>query len=155
MGCTFCATGQGGFTRQLSSEEIFEQVAELDSFVKRAGGSGLSNIVFMGMGEPLGNYKAVMSAIERIKGEIGISPRRITVSTVGLPPNIRKLADSNVPCNLAVSLHESDCEKRSKLMPANRRYGGLDEVSLSVNYVSIKCIWPPSLPQLSIHQSHH
>ena len=133
MGCVFCATGQMGFSRQLTSEEIFEQVAVYDCMVKRGGDErGVTNVVFMGMGEPLANYRNVMAAVRRINTDLGIGARKITVSTVGLPPNIDKLAVEPLQVNLAVSLHESDDGKRSALLPANRRYGGLATLMESV-----------------------
>ena len=116
-----------GFSRQLTAEEIFEQVAIYDSLVKQNGDSrGVTNVVFMGMGEPLANYRNVLKAVRMINAELGIGARKITVSTVGLAPNILKLAQEDVQVNLAVSLHESDDAKRSLLLPANARYGGLD-----------------------------
>ncbi len=134
MGCVFCATGQMGFARQLTAEEIFEQVANYDCLIRGEGGDGVSNVVFMGMGEPLANYRNVLKAAGRINKELGIGARKITISTVGLAPNIRKLAEEDMQLGLAVSLHESTDEKRSALLPANRRYGGLDELMDSVKY---------------------
>jgi len=133
MGCVFCATGQMGFARQLSSDEIFEQVARFSSELKRQNDPSkrLSNIVFMGMGEPLANYRNVQTAISRITSELGIGARRITVSTVGVVPSIRKLYKEDTdmpPVRLAVSLHNADDEERTKLLPANARYGGLAEL---------------------------
>lgn len=131
MACEFCATGQMGFARQLTPDEIFEQVARFHAELKGQG-ERLSNIVFMGMGEPLGNYRNVMAAIHRINDELGIGARKITVSTVGVVPNIRKLAEEDLQVRLAVSLHCSSDDERSELMPANKRYGGLDELMTSV-----------------------
>lgn len=131
MACEFCATGQMGFARQLTPDEIFEQVARFHTELKGQG-ERLSNIVFMGMGEPLGNYRNVMAAIHRINDELGIGARKITVSTVGVVPNIRKLAEEDLQVRLAVSLHCSSDDERSELMPANKRYGGLDELMTSV-----------------------
>jgi len=121
MGCVFCATGQMGFFRQLTSSEIFEQ-AQMFSAELRAKGQRLSNIVMMGMGEPLANYENVMEAVRRLNTELGIGHRHITISTVGLTPRIRKLADENAQVGLAVSLHQVNDEKRSALMPVNARY---------------------------------
>ena len=118
MACEFCATGQMGFARQLTPDEIFEQVARFHAELKGQG-ERLSNIVFMGMGEPLGNYRNVMAAIHRINDELGIGARKITVSTVGVVPNIRKLAEEDLQVRLAVSLHCSSDDERSELMPAN------------------------------------
>ena len=156
QGCIFCATGQMGFTRQLTPDEIFEQVSRFASELaqeekeqqrqsKRDGNSQtqqhgrskrLSNIVFMGMGEPLANYKNVVKAIRRIQSELGIGYRRITVSTVGIVPNIDKLAHDLPQVRLAVSLHCATDEERTALLPANRRYGGLDNLMSTLqNYV--------------------
>jgi 23S rRNA (adenine2503-C2)-methyltransferase len=135
MACPFCATGQGGLDRNLSTGEIVEQVraaarAMRDGDVE--GGEGrLSNIVFMGMGEPLANYKRVVAAIKRITSPapegFGISQRNITVSTVGLAPAIRRLADEGMHMRLAVSLHCPDDELRDTLVPVNNRWS-IDEV---------------------------
>jgi 23S rRNA (adenine2503-C2)-methyltransferase len=95
MGCVFCATGQMGFSRQLSSSEIFEQAAKF-AVELRGKDKRLSNIVLMGMGEPLNNYKNVMHAISRINKELGIGARHITLSTVGIVPKIKCLADENM-----------------------------------------------------------
>ena len=133
MGCVFCATGQMGFARQLSSDEIFEQVSRFSSELKRENDPSkrLSNIVFMGMGEPLANYRNVVDAVNRINSELGIGARKITVSTVGVVPSIKKLYSENTEMpqvRLAVSLHNSNDEERTKLLPANARYGGLAEL---------------------------
>lgn len=119
MGCSFCATGQGGFFRQLSTGEIVEQVV----VARREALPGrLSNVVFMGMGEPLANYANVYSALERIHGELGLSARHLTVSTVGVVPGIRRLGREPLPVNLAVSLHAANDALRDSLVPLNRRY---------------------------------
>ena len=140
MGCVFCATGQMGFARQLTPDEIIEQVARFDAELRRdqgangGGGSRVSNVVFMGMGEPLANYRNVRTAINRITQDLGIGARKITVSTVGVIPNIRKLfSDPEMPqVRLAVSLHCASDQERTKLLPANARYGGLDELMLTL-----------------------
>ena len=125
MGCVFCATGQMGFARQLTADEIYEQVAIFASELKQQN-KRLSNVVMMGMGEPLANYRNVMSAIARMNTDLGIGARKITVSTVGIVPNIKKLMNEDLQVRLAVSLHCSTEEDRTALLPANARYGGLD-----------------------------
>lgn len=126
LGCTFCATGQFGFERHLDAGEIVAQVAHAQAFLRQIGLPGspdrLTNIVFMGMGEPLANYNRVREAIRRMIDEMEISPRSITVSTVGMVPGIRRLSDEGWPVNLAISLHAADDELRSRLVPINRRY---------------------------------
>jgi len=130
MACPFCATGQGGLTRNLSVAEIVCQVqrAAADmAFGRIAGGVGrLSNVVFMGMGEPLANYNTIVTAIRRMTepapNGFGISARGITVSTVGLVPRIKQLADEGIPVTLAVSLHAPDDELRNELAPVNNRW---------------------------------
>ena len=124
MACPFCATGQGGLDRNLSTAEIVDQVRAAAAMME-AEGSRLSNIVFMGMGEPLANYKRVVSAVRQITqpspAGFGISQRNVTVSTVGLAPQIRMLADEGLSCTLAVSLHTPDDELRDELVPINNR----------------------------------
>ena len=121
MGCGFCATGQAGFDRHLTAGEIVEQVVEAAARAKRLD-RRLSNVVFMGMGEPLANEEAVWAAIERIHDGLGLSARHITVSTVGVVPGIRKLAARPLPVTLAVSLHAANDALRDTLVPLNRRY---------------------------------
>jgi 23S rRNA (adenine2503-C2)-methyltransferase len=121
MGCVFCATGQMGFFRQLTSAEIFEQVQRFSAELRKDG-QRLSNVVMMGMGEPLANYENVMTAIRRMNTELGIGARHITISTVGLAPRIRKLAEDPLQVGLAVSLHQATDAKRDALMPVNKRY---------------------------------
>ncbi|WP_067658793.1 23S rRNA (adenine(2503)-C(2))-methyltransferase RlmN [Nocardia harenae] len=130
MACPFCATGQGGLNRNLSTAEIVDQVRAAAAALRDdevAGGPGrLSNIVFMGMGEPLANYKRVVAAVRRITAPapdgLGISQRNVVVSTVGLAPAIRKLADEGLSVTLAVSLHTPDDELRDTLVPVNNRW---------------------------------
>ena len=119
MGCTFCATGQAGFTRHLTTGEIVEQVVRA---ARRSAESGrrLSNVVFMGMGEPLANFDRLWPAVERIHGAIGLSARHLTVSTVGVVPGIRRLAAEALPVNLAVSLHAANDELRVQPGAAQR-----------------------------------
>lgn len=119
MGCTFCATGQGGFTRQLSPGEIIEQVVVA---VRRARPRRVSRVVFMGMGEPLANYPAVLTAARRLHDDMGLSARHLTISTVGVVPGIRRLAGEGLAVNLAVSLHAANDDLRDRLVPLNRRY---------------------------------
>ncbi|BAU96354.1 ribosomal RNA large subunit methyltransferase N [Corynebacterium suranareeae] len=125
MACPFCATGQGGLDRNLSIGEIVDQVRNAAATMQAEGGR-LSNIVFMGMGEPLANYKRVVSAVRQITqpspAGFGISQRSVTVSTVGLAPAIRKLADEDMSVTLAVSLHTPDDELRDTLVPVNNRW---------------------------------
>jgi 23S rRNA (adenine2503-C2)-methyltransferase len=121
MGCVFCATGQMGFARHLSSTEIFEQAKLLADELKLKG-ERLSNVVFMGMGEPLHNYDAVVEAVHRLNRDLGIGMRHITVSTVGLVPAIRRLADEGIQITLAISLHAANDADRSALIPVNKRW---------------------------------
>jgi 23S rRNA (adenine2503-C2)-methyltransferase len=130
MACPFCATGQAGLTRNLSTAEIVTQVVSGARDLARgkvAGGPGrISNVVFMGMGEPLANYSSVLNAVRRltdpVPGGLGISQRAITVSTVGLAPAISRLAAEGLSVRLAVSLHAPDDELRDELVPVNRRW---------------------------------
>ena len=169
QGCVFCATGQMGFSRQLTSDEIFEQVSRFAAELQQqqqhqqdkqqqqktrdddndnghhldnerastknqpkshGRSTRLSNIVFMGMGEPLANLRNVKHAIQRMTHELGIGARRITVSTVGIVPNIRRLyQDPDMPkIRLAISLHCASDQERDVLLPVNARYGGLHEL---------------------------
>lgn len=130
LACAFCATGQLGLTRNLSTAEIVEQVrAAARSLAdgEVAGGPGrLNNVVFMGMGEPLANYKSVMETVRRLVAPapdgLGMSARNVTVSTVGLVPAMDKLAKEGIPVTLALSLHAPDDELRSELVPVNTRW---------------------------------
>lgn len=124
LNCSFCATGKMGFTRNLSAGEIFDQVFELNKLSIEIFNLKLSNIVIMGMGEPLLNYESTFRAVHYICSEkgLGMSPQRITLSTAGIAPNIIRMADDNSKINLAISLHSANNEKRSKLMPINKKY---------------------------------
>jgi 23S rRNA (adenine2503-C2)-methyltransferase len=126
MACPFCATGQGGLTRNMSTAEILEQVRAAAAVMRDEHEARLSNIVFMGMGEPLANYNRVLGAVKRIIAPpphgFGISARSVTVSTVGLAPAIRKLADERLGVTLALSLHAPDDELRDTLVPVNNRW---------------------------------
>jgi 23S rRNA (adenine2503-C2)-methyltransferase len=122
LNCKFCATASLKRGRDLTGPEIFDQVFLMEDKARELSGSRLNNIVFMGMGEPLLNYDNVVSAIGKITSAHGLeySPQRITLSTAGLVKEIIRLADDDVPFNLAISLHTADEEKRSHLMPVNR-----------------------------------
>lgn len=126
LACTFCATGQFGFKRHLEAGEIVAQVAYARAFLREIGMPGapshLTNVVFMGMGEPLANFDRVREALRRMIKEMGMSPRSITISTVGMIPGIHRLAAQGWPLKLAISLHAADDELRSTLVPINRRY---------------------------------
>jgi len=124
MNCNFCATGQYGYKRSLSFDEIYDQVAWLNQLGMKHYAHHLTNIVFMGMGEPLMNYVNVIKSIEKITSEngLGISPKRITLSTVGIAYKIRKLGDDMVKFNLAISLHSANNNKRSSIVPINRKF---------------------------------
>ena len=138
MNCPFCATGQAGLTRNMSTAEILDQIVQANRAIaegalghKRAAGNGaeperVNNIVFMGMGEPLANYKRVMNAVRRMVAPspegLGMSARGITVSTVGLAPAIRKLAEEEIPVTFALSLHAPDDSLRDDLIPVNSRW---------------------------------
>ena len=137
MGCGFCATGQAGFHRHLSVGEIVEQVIR-SAHEAHTRGRRIDNIVFMGMGEPLANEPAVWGAVERIHGDIGISARHITVSTVGIIPGIRTLATRPLPVNLAVSLHAARDDLRNELVPINTRYPLADLIASCQDYLAAK-----------------
>ncbi|MFE2414708.1 23S rRNA (adenine(2503)-C(2))-methyltransferase RlmN [Kitasatospora sp. NPDC057904] len=155
MNCPFCATGQAGLTRNLSTAEIVEQIAagmralRVGEFGARSGssaedGSGpgsearLSNVVFMGMGEPLANYNRVLAAIRRLTDPapdgFGLSQRGITVSTVGLVPAMNRFADEGLSCRLALSLHAPDDELRDELVPVNTRWKVAEVLDAAWNY---------------------
>ncbi|MDZ7681865.1 MAG: 23S rRNA (adenine(2503)-C(2))-methyltransferase RlmN [Fodinibius sp.] len=121
FGCSFCATGKMGFFRSLTHGEIVDQVQYIDELCQQKFGKGITNVVYMGMGEPLHNYDAVVNSANIIIDElsIGLSPKRITVSTVGLTKQIKKLADERQPFNLAISLHAANDEKRDEITPIN------------------------------------
>jgi 23S rRNA (adenine2503-C2)-methyltransferase len=121
LSCTFCATGYLDRERNVRFDEIYDQVALLREESRRHFNMNLSNVVLMGMGEPLLNYKEVLNGIERITSVdgLGMSPQRITLSTAGISKMIRKLGDDAVKFNLALSLHSANNEKRSKIMPIN------------------------------------
>ncbi|WP_033343848.1 23S rRNA (adenine(2503)-C(2))-methyltransferase RlmN [Catenuloplanes japonicus] len=130
MACPFCATGQAGLTRNLSTAEIVDQVVYLAGVAASGAVAGspprLSRVVFMGMGEPLANYPRVIAAVRRLTSPapdgLGLSQRHITVSTVGLVPAMRKLADEDLSVTLALSLHAPDDDLRDELVPVNQRW---------------------------------
>ena len=133
MACQFCATGQAGFRRHLTQGEIVEQVAVA---MREARPRRLSNVVFMGMGEPLANYDRVWGAVVRLQGDMGLSARHLTLSTVGLVPGIRRLATETLPVNLAVSLHAANNDLRDELVPINRRYPLEELAAACAEYVA-------------------
>jgi 23S rRNA (adenine2503-C2)-methyltransferase len=134
MGCVFCATGQMGFARHLTAGEIVEQ-ALIFARQLESEGERLSNVVLMGMGEPLHNYDAALEAVHRLNDESGlnIGQRHITLSTVGLVPAIRRFADEGLQVGLAISLHAATDKERSRLLPVNKRWG-LDDLMNAVRY---------------------
>ena len=142
MGCTFCATGQFGFERHLTTGEIVAQVAYAAAAMRAGivpgGVGGPTNVVFMGMGEPLANYPRVRAAIDRLTGAMGMSARNITVSTVGVVPGMRRLATEPWPVKLAVSLHAADDELRTRLVPLNRRYPLREIIDAAAAYFAAK-----------------
>jgi 23S rRNA (adenine2503-C2)-methyltransferase len=142
MACPFCATGQGGLQRNMSTAEIVEQVVAGARALSRGevpGGPGrVSNVVFMGMGEPLANYRAVLGAVRRLTDPapegLGMSARGVTVSTVGLVPRIRQLTEEGIPVTLALSLHAPDDELRNELVPINTRFSVAESVEAAWDY---------------------
>ena len=134
MACGFCATGQAGFDRHLTSGEIVEQVVRARRRSAEAG-KRLSNVVFMGMGEPFANYDRTWEAVHRIHDDLGLGARHLTLSTVGIVPGIRRLADADLPVNLAVSLHLANDVERDVLVPINRRYPLRELADACADYV--------------------
>jgi 23S rRNA (adenine2503-C2)-methyltransferase len=145
MACPFCATGQGGLERNMSTAEIVHQVvvaARQMASGEISGGPGrLSNVVFMGMGEPMANYKAMMGAVRRLTSPapegLGLSARHVTVSTVGLVPRIKQLTEEGIPVTLALSLHAPDDELRNELVPINTRFSVAETVEAAWNYARV------------------
>ncbi len=149
MNCPFCATGQAGLTRNMSTAEILDQIVQANRVIaagelgglRRDGGHDaerVTNIVFMGMGEPLANYKRVMNAVHRMAAEspegLGMSARNITLSTVGLVPAMKKLADEGIPITFALSLHAPDDELRDEMIPVNSRWKVDEALDAAYNY---------------------
>ncbi|MBM9462753.1 23S rRNA (adenine(2503)-C(2))-methyltransferase RlmN [Aeromicrobium sp. YIM 150415] len=145
MACPFCATGQGGLQRNMSTAEIIDQVVDGAAAMANGlvpGGPGrLSNVVFMGMGEPMANYKAVIGAVRRMVAPapdgLGLSARNITVSTVGLVPRMKQLATEGIPVTLALSLHAPDDELRNELVPINTRFSVAEVVEAAWEYAKV------------------
>jgi 23S rRNA (adenine2503-C2)-methyltransferase len=145
MNCPFCATGQAGLTRNLSTAEIVEQVVAGARALRSGqipGGPGrVSNVVFMGMGEPLANYRAVLGAVRRLVDPVpdglGLAQRSITVSTVGLAPAMRRLAAEGLQLTLALSLHAPDDELRDTLVPVNTRWPVAEVLDAAWHYASV------------------
>jgi 23S rRNA (adenine2503-C2)-methyltransferase len=145
MACPFCATGQGGLQRNMSTAEIVEQVVAGARSLARGevpGGTGrVSNVVFMGMGEPMANYRAVIGAVRRLTEPtpdgLGMSARGVTVSTVGLVPRMEQLATEGIPVTLALSLHAPDDELRNELVPINTRWSVRQAVEAAWNYAKV------------------
>ena len=144
--CKFCATGKLKLLRNLDAAEIYDQVAIIRKQSETQYGIPLSNIVYMGMGEPLLNYKNVLESVQKITSPegLGMSPQRITVSTAGIGKMIRKLGDDEVKFNLALSLHAANDEKRSQIMPINES-NNLDEMATSLQYFYDKTGTRPTL----------
>lgn len=138
--CSFCATGFLKRERNLSAAEIYDQVVLLNQQAQASCGRNLSNIVFMGMGEPLLNYSNVMKAIEKITAEEGLNfaAKRVTVSTAGIAKMIKKMADDGVRFNLALSLHAADDEKRNTIMPINEQ-NSIESLMEALQYFQSKC----------------
>jgi len=132
MGCEFCATGLGGFDRNLSAGEIVSQVFELQRLSERR----ISHVVFMGMGEPLLNYDELIKSLRLLNGEVGIGFRHITVSTVGIVPEIYRLSNEGMPIHLAISLHSPIDEIRSGFMPVNRKWHVAELMTAARDYVT-------------------
>jgi 23S rRNA (adenine2503-C2)-methyltransferase len=134
MGCTFCATGQAGFERHLDCAEIVEQVVRAQHVTT----SRVSHVVFMGMGEPLANVDPVLASLDRLHDDFGLSARHLTVSTVGVVPGMRRLAQHPLPVTLAVSLHAPDDALRATMVPLNRRYPINTVLDAAREYAAIK-----------------
>ena len=132
VACPFCATGALGFKKNLTAEEIIEQVL----FMQNINGHRISNIVYMGQGEPLNNYDAVIDSIDQMRNLVGIGVRHITVSTSGVVPKMDKLADEDLQITLALSLHDPTDEGRNYLVPINRKWPVAEVIQSMKNYVA-------------------
>jgi 23S rRNA (adenine2503-C2)-methyltransferase len=139
LACRFCATGMLGFRRNLSFTEIFDQVVLLNHQSLKYHGKPLSNIVYMGMGEPLMNYDEVLKSVDKITSEesFAMSPQRITVSSVGIPAMIRKMADDKVRFQFALSLHAATNAKRDQIIPLNKKHN-LQALTEALKYYHAK-----------------
>ena len=139
LACRFCATGKLGFQRDLKFTEIVDQVVFLSRQSEKYHGRSLSNIVYMGMGEPLLNYDEVMRSVQKITDEnaLGMSPQRITISSVGIPEMIRKMADDKIKVHFALSLHAATDSKRNQIIPVNKKYS-LKELSGALKYYHLR-----------------
>lgn len=135
LSCSFCATGRLKRERNLNADEIYDQVVIIKNQAERTLGRPLTNIVYMGMGEPLLNYKNVLESIEKITSPegLGMSPKRITLSTAGIAKMIKKLGDDQVRFNLALSLHAANDEKRNSIMPINEQ-NNIEALVEALNY---------------------
>jgi 23S rRNA (adenine2503-C2)-methyltransferase len=135
FGCAFCATGKMGFFRNLTPGEIVDQITTINQYCMEAHGKKITNIVYMGMGEPLHNYQSVMASTTILTDQLGLelSAKRITVSTVGLAKQIKQIADEEQDFNLAISLHAAMDEKRDKIMPINASMN-LAELKVALQY---------------------
>jgi 23S rRNA (adenine2503-C2)-methyltransferase len=138
LGCSFCATGDFGFRRQLSTAEIVAQFRDAELVARKTFGRGIANVVYMGMGEPMANLEAVLASLSILHAGFGFGARRITVSTVGLVPGIRALAARPEPFRLAVSLHAPEHALREMLVPVEKRYPLPDLFSALRDYQEAK-----------------
>ena len=152
LSCKFCATGYMDRTRNLTAAEIYDQVVLIKNQAEENYQAPLTNVVYMGMGEPLLNYAAMLKSIERLTSEDGLnwSPKRITVSTAGIAKMITKLADDEVKFNLALSLHAANDEKRNQIMPINES-NTLVNLMESLNYLHRKTGNPITLEYIVFH----
>jgi 23S rRNA (adenine2503-C2)-methyltransferase len=139
IGCPFCATGQQGFERNLTSGEIIDQVLYFARYLQDAGGGKITNVVFMGMGEPLANYNSLLSAINRLNDAdlFGLSARSMVISTSGLVPQINQLSKEKWQVGLSISLHAADDALRSRLVPINQKYPLKELMSACRNYFEV------------------